>query len=286
MYPEIKTIKNNPSLKGSSNLIRDIEYSPAQGQKLDLLVPWAVGAEGHDEKFPLIVFLQGSAWMFPDTDYQLPQLSRLANEGWVVASIEHRNSLDGHPWPAFLEDTKAAIRFLRANADKYGIDPERVAMFGTSSGGNTALLVGVTGDEAEFKTAEYADQSDSVKAVVDCFGPSDLKNMFPDDVTGSFDAGAKALFMAVAGNNDPIAVEKVMSPINHVVNGKKYPPFLLLHGDADPVVPFSQSESMFKRLIDAGAEAELVRVEGAEHEGTFWSKELWDIIIDFLKKNL
>ena len=281
-YPEIKVFKSNPSLTGFARLIPGIQYSELSGQKLTIIQPWGAG---NGKKYPLVVFVQGSAWTFPDINYEIPQLSQLARMGYVVATIEHRSAPLGNPWPAYLEDTKCAIRYLRAHADEYGIIPERVCIYGTSSGGNTALLVGVTGDDERFKTAEYTDQSDAVQLVVECFGPSDLPKMIDLDPEKASD-GAKALMYGLAGNLIPEEVIVRMSPVNYVEAGKKYPPFMLLQGDADFVVPYDQSLMMFHKLIDSGVDARMVRVEGAEHEGNFWSQELVDEIFAFIKEKL
>ena len=168
---------SNPDLIGMADLYPDITYSTAQGQelKLTLLTPWRDrDHESAPPRHPLIVFVQGSAWTFPNVNYEIPQLAAWARAGYVVATVTHRNRLEGHPFPAFLEDVKTSIRFLRKNADTYGLDPHRVCIWGTSSGGNTALLVGLTGNDPAFKTQEYPEESDGVQLVIDCFGPTDM----------------------------------------------------------------------------------------------------------------
>lgn len=280
---EYKVFSNNPSLTGFARIVPDVVFSTETGVelKLTLLHPWNI--EG--KKYPLVVFLQGSAWTFPDVCYEIPQLSALARQGYVVATITHRNSLEGHPFPAYLEDTKTAIRFLRANADQYGIDPNRVCMWGTSSGGNTALLVGLTGDDPAFRTGEYAAFSDAVQLVVECFGPSDLPKMI-DPARAEADPEGAKLIMALKGDGDLLDVMRRMSPVNYVKKGEKYPPFLLLHGDADDVVPYAQSEEMLDALQDACVDARLVRIEGAPHEGSFWSDGLVEEIHGFIREKL
>lgn len=149
-------IARNPEMKGLTELFADIVYSEKQGEtlSLDLLVPWE--AYVHPEKrFPTVVFTQGSAWTSPCTGYEIPQLSRLSAEGFVVATVRHRSRENGYPAPAFLVDVKCAIRFLRANSEKYHVDSERIYAYGTSSGGNTALLLGLTGDMPAYRSEEY-----------------------------------------------------------------------------------------------------------------------------------
>ena len=212
---------------------------------------------------------------------EIPQLVQFVRAGYVVVTVQHRNSLDGHAFPAFLQDVKTAIRFLRAHADQYAIDPERVAIWGTSSGANASLLVALTPDDHRYKTAEYADQSDAVNAVVSCFAPTDVIDTFKnaDQVPGS-DILQYSLFGADRGKWDTI--KRQMSPLYQIQDGKEYPPFLLLHGDADKVVPYHQMEDMYHALQEHGVTVEAYRVKGANHERDFWSQRVYDIVKEFL----
>lgn len=283
-FPTIISIPNNPSMQGMAQVLPDIVYSTAGGeeQKLSLLLPW--GEEGEPRpKRPLIVFVQGSAWTTPNINYQLPQLSRYAQLGRAVATVTHRDSTRGHAFPAYLQDVKCAIRYLRHHADEYGIDSDRVCIFGTSSGGNTALLVGLTGDDPRYKTEDYAEQSDAVRAVIDCFGPADMEAM----IAGHEDEFAQnPLFMGLLGERSREELLRDMSPIREIEPGRVYPAFLLAHGDQDEAVPYEQSELMYRALIRAGCQAQLIRVIGAPHEGNFWSNRLFGLIADFLRDNL
>ena len=287
-YKEVKTIKCNPELKGMAVMIPDVIYSTAQGVdlKMQILTPWKSDVSSIQSAYPLIVFVQGSAWTHPDVYYQLPQLAQFAREGYVVATLTHRNSLEGHPFPAFLEDVKTGIRFLRKHASQYQIDPDRVGIWGTSSGGNTALLTGLTGDASRYKTKEYGEYSDSVKLVVDCFGPTDLT--FALNNLSNLEEGMKKIFDGLRGEDTAENLAKLMeiNPANHIKEGQSYHPFFLLHGNADTLVDYSQSELMYHRLSDAGAEVSLVCVEGAPHEGSFWSNELLDLIKEFIADNI
>ena len=277
-----RVIKTNPLLKGLSRITDNVVYSE-NGMVLRVIHPWKCEANSHI-KYPLILFIQGSAWTSPDMNFEIPQLSRYAAEGYVAATVTHRNCMDDIPFPAFLCDVKCALRFLRAHADDYSIDPEKVIVYGTSSGGNTALLLGMTGDDPRYKTHEYADQSDSVSAVVECFGPTDIFDL------GEFHkkkGGALDLIPHLLGGdeNSEIAQKNArdMSPLLIAEEGKAYPPTLIIHGDCDNVVPYeTQGEAMFRRLDELGYDASLIRVEGADHEGSFWSHELHGMILDFI----
>ena len=292
MMKKINVLKNNPTMEGQVKLVQNIMYSKACGVDLPmtLLLPWNLDDVNiKTEKKPLIVFVQGSAWTTPDREFEIPQLSAFARDGYIVATVEHRSALNGHAFPAFLQDVKCAIRYLRAHADQYGIDSERVAIWGTSSGGNAALLVGLTGDVLEYKTEEYTELSDKVCAVVERFGPTDLPAMSGMEEEDEPAISDISYIMAglCGGEMDKLPdVMKEMSPVNHVMKGKEVPPFLLLHGDSDTIVPYAQMTSLFDKMMECEYDVEAWKIEGAEHEGTFWSQEVYDVIGEFLKKHV
>lgn len=286
---KIIEIENNPTLEGMAKVVPDVVFStPVEGLdlKMQIIMPWHKEGE-LPKKCPTIVFVQGSAWKFPNVYTEIPQLSWFAREfGYVVATVTHRSCLDGHAFPGFLQDVKTAIRFLRAHADEYGVDVDRIGIWGTSSGGNTALLVGGTPDDPRYRTSEWAEFSDKVKCVVECFGPSDINHLLgrfpynPDaDKPGTW---YHNLFGGRMADRRDVMAE--MSPVNHVDGN--YPPSLLLHGDADPVVPYSEAEMMLDKLLENDIEASLIRVRGAIHEGNFWSNQLLQMVADFLKSHL
>lgn len=288
--PEIKSLPLNPSLKGFSRLDGNIPYSDRPGCTLDILLPWANqhrDALG-EVRYPLVVFVQGSSWTTPNRGSEIPQLSELSRKGFVVATVGHRSCLDGYRSPAFLIDVKTAIRFLRAHAREYSIDPERVAIWGTSSGGNTALLVGLTAGDERFRTDEYPDEPDAVKCVVDCFGPTDLEAMTDEDYVDLHE-DPDTIFAKLCGfplNEAMREQMRLISPMRYVEAGKRLPPFLILHGTGDPVVNYNQSERFYRKLIDCGYEATMFQVPGAPHEGSFWSVELVEAVHAYLMEKV
>ncbi|MBQ8087740.1 MAG: alpha/beta hydrolase [Clostridia bacterium] len=282
----IRVIPNNPSFEGLVDLKGDILFAQPDGQplKLHLLKPMKPsGGKG----YPLVVFIQGSAWTQPNQWWEIPQLARLAYRGFVVATVTHRSSFTAKS-PAFLVDVKTAIRFLKTHAQDYDIDPERVCAWGTSSGGNTALLVGMTADDPAFEAGEWQGVSTRVQAVVDCFGPTDLVRMM-DVQYKDVPADDHNVFVAMGGGTTADAIRPALrqvSPLYYVEPNKDFPPFLILHGDNDPVVLYSDTERLYERLNECGYSADLVRVTGAEHEGTFWSEPLLEIIFDFIQQQI
>lgn len=286
-YP-VTHVKNNPTQKGFAEITPDVVFSRAGGEevKMSLILPKPVEGADKRDRYPLIVFLQGSGWTAPCIYYQIPQMSWYAKNGYAVAMITHRDIRKGKaPANAFLLDSKCAVRFLRAHAGEYGIDPDRIAFWGTSSGGNTALLMALTGDDPRYKTDEYPDYSDAVKTAVDCFGPTDLVRLFQNRVTDP-DAESAAGRFCRAMEGDPMAFLREISPLLLLEEKEKLPPILLLHGDADPIVPYEQSEMMYHALLDGGHRAEMVCVEGAPHEGSFWTDEVMALVTDYLRRTL
>lgn len=287
MIPEIGRLPMNPLLTGQAEFRQHVVYSE-NGQELTLIIPWNHrDPRGPVEPSPLIVFIQGSGWTTPNLDYELPMLSRFAEEGVTVATVSHRSTKDGYPFPAFLQDVKCAIRYLRAHAEEYMIDRDKVAAFGTSSGGNTACLLGLTGDDPAYRTEEYPEESDRVCAVAECFGPMELVRLFGQRMEKD-PAGAEARLEAMFGPDRSLWNGKLaeFSPALRVKPGNKYPPFLLLHGTGDPVVPAEQMEIMYRSLKEAGANVSAFYVDGAEHEGNFWGPEVRRVIHDELTGRL
>lgn len=283
----IHEIKNNPSLSGQVRLIEDVTYAAVDGEalKLELLTPWTqrYPQDYTTQPRPLIVFVQGSSWRLPTFGEKIPQLVQFVKNGYIVATVQHRNSLDGHSFPAFLQDVKTAIRFLRANAQQYAIDPNRVAIWGTSSGANAAMLVGLTGDDPKYKTKDYTAESDAVSAVISCFAPMDIEDTFKYTAKVPGNDILKYCLFGVNKDKWP-QVMREMSPLYQVKAGKQYPPFQLFHGDADQVVPYHEMEEMYDKLKSVGANVEAYRVTGANHERDFWSQQIYDTAQQFLDK--
>ena len=280
------TLNSNTDFKNLSEVFPDIKYSNMDDEnlKLQLLLPWYDRLNPPKEKFPLIIFIQGSAWTTPNIYYEIPQLSEFSKMGYAVATIVHRDCTKNNPFPAFLKDVKTAIRFLRKESDVYNIDGDRVGIFGTSSGGNAALLTALTiGDERYF-SKEYSEYSDNVDYCIACFPPTDLLDLYTDE---SIDAGIRDLINLLSGNTastDP-SILKEISPF-HIINAeKKYPNILIAHGDKDELIPYSQGFKLYEKLKEFNHDVSFIKVNDAPHEGSFWSSEILDLFKEFIKDN-
>ncbi len=240
---------------------RNIEYIPNghERHKLDVFTP----TDANESVRPLIVWVHGGAWLGGSKD-NCPAV-RFVNRGYVVASINYRLSRHAK-YPAQIEDCKAAIRFLRAHAKDYGIDPNRVGVWGSSAGGHLVALLGTTGDVKQYDKGENLDQSSRVQAVCDFFGPTDFTLMSKFESTMDHDSPTAPEALLIGGpvqeNKD---LCKAANPITYVT--KDDPPFLICHGNKDPLVPHNQSVILDEALTQAKVESTLHIVEGGGHGG-------------------
>jgi acetyl esterase/lipase len=236
---------------------RDVVYGSAEGVDLKLDLYFLRTNDG--KPAPVVVFVHGGAWQGGDKTNVRGEAAgpELVKRGYVVASIDYRLA-PKYRFPAQIEDSKCAIRFLRANAAKYSLDSERIGIWGLSAGGHLVALMGLMDDKAGFEgKSGNAEQSSRVEAVVDMYGPTDLEAEFAEAQTESI---ARNVF---GSTNRTEAIFKRASPVTYV--RKDAPPFLILQGDKDTLVPATQSQELYDRLRAAGAPATLVVVKNAGH---------------------
>jgi acetyl esterase/lipase len=218
---------------------------------------------------PLVVYIHGGGWSggdrLSDGYYALAKV-RLLAQGIAVASIDYRLAPKNR-FPAQIVDAAYAVRYLRKNAKKMKIDPDRIAAFGTSAGGHLASLLGTVDSPGGFDVGALKDVSSRVKAVVSIAGPVDLSDSaFPP----ATDAGIQAAFGVPGGTaGHPALVQG--SPSTYVSPGDA--PFLIVHGTQDELVPYSQSVNFARLLQTAGVRAELVTVRGGNHALTMPGQE-------------
>ncbi|MSS88547.1 alpha/beta hydrolase [Eisenbergiella tayi] len=210
-------------------------------------------------------------------------------EAHVAASIEYRLSNSVH-FPAQIEDVKKAFRFLRAHADEYGIDPNRVAIGGESAGGNLATMVGVTNGSREFDIGEYTEQSSQVSAVINYYGPAFLKqkhgtqsmNGVPLPETTGYSRTIRLLGFDPEKEPDRAARTAAQYYIN-----KNTIPFFLAHGTGDTLVDISGSNEFCDILTQNNVPVEYYRIKNAAHMGMeFYQDEMSQRILAFLNKTL
>lgn len=223
-------------------------------QRLDLYLP----AKSTGVR-PLIVWIHGGGWLGGTKSFVTA--APLIGSGYAVASIEYRFSQDA-PYPAQIEDCKAAVRWLRAHAVEYEIDPKRIGAWGASAGGHLVALLGTTGEIRDFDKGENLDQSSAVQCVIDWFGPTDFIDWGGDKaVLNKADSMVSKLLGGPVPEKQELA--RQASP-RHFVSAKSAP-FLIMHGDKDPLVPLQQSEILNESLKKAGVASELITLKGSGH---------------------
>jgi acetyl esterase/lipase len=232
--------------------------------ELDLYLP------AGDGPHPVVLFLHGGGWRLgsrhlagPAYRGQTPTpFERVAQAGIAVASVDYRLSGEA-VFPAQLHDAKAAVRWLRARAGELGVDPDRIAAWGESAGAHLAALLGLVGDQAMEGDVGLAGTSSAVSAVVAWYAPTDLAAVAADLGVDPHDPATREAQLLGAPAVDVPELAAQASPVTHV--SPEAPPFLLLHGAADRMIPCVQSERLYDALVEAGVEAELDIYEDADH---------------------
>jgi acetyl esterase/lipase len=268
-----------PTRAAGARQFIDVPYVTGghERQRLDLYLP----PEGATR--PLIVWVHGGGWE-GGNKRNCPAKAMVAR-GYAVASLGYR--LSQHAiYPAQIEDCKAAIRFLRANAATYGIDPARIGVWGASAGGHLVALLGTTGKIRDFDKGEHLDQSSEVQCVIDWFGPTDFLN-YGDPPWEEGSDSAHGLVAKLFGG--PVSkrteLARRASPIYFVKPDA--PPFLIMQGDKDALVPLQQSETFHAALKKAGVESSLKVFPGAGHGGpAFTSPDALRLMTEFFDQHL
>jgi acetyl esterase/lipase len=233
---------------------RDLVYKTVNGAvlTLDLYCPEKVSGPA-----PVIVWIHGGGWRSGGKK-QCPAVV-LVPDGYAVASIDYRLSSTA-PFPAQIEDCKAAVRWLRANAAKYNLDPDRIGVWGMSAGGHLAALLGTSGGVPELAgSGDNMEYSSRVQAVCDVAGPVDLLALT--------ELGPKRMLAieGLLGGSPEKDKATSASPLHFV--SKDDPPFLIVHGEGDRVVPVEQSQRFYEELKKAGVNATLKILPGVGHQG-------------------
>ncbi len=243
---------------------RDVAFlAPDRAERLDLYLP-ATRPVG--TRSPAVVIIHGGGWSggSKSAKREFNIGTTLAKAGYVCASIEYRLQKKDR-WPTNIWDCKNAVRFLRKNAAKYGVDTEHIGVIGGSAGGHLALMVGLTSDEKKLETpAPYPGVSDRVQAVVDMYGITDVRTGKKTDPAGSPTEEHKS-WDGVFGDHTPIteADRALASPTSYLRPG--IPPILILQGTADTTVDRDQSINLDKRLTALKLEHQMMLIPGIGH---------------------
>lgn len=260
-------------------IYRDLAYVTGghPRQALDLYVP------DDGTALPLVIWVHGGAFRMGDKGDGVP--TELLDAGYAVASVNYR--LSQHAlFPAQIEDVKAAVRWLRAHAATYRLDPNRFGAWGPSAGGHLVAMLGTTGHLGTFDVGEHLAVSSRVQAVVDFFGPTDFLQMDaqrpPDGMIHDTPDSPESELVGGPIQAHPDRVARA-NPITYVTADA--PPFLIVHGNQDPLVPYPQSVLLHRALVEAGVPVIFYTVEGGGH-GNFDDPRVMEQTLAFLQQHV
>ena len=268
--------------QGETRISRDIEFARVGERRLqlDLYLP-----EG-SPKSPLIVYVHGGGWQGGSKD-DMP-LGRLVGLGYAVASVDYRLSTEAK-FPAQVHDLKAAVRYLRSHRADLGLPGiTEIAIVGSSAGGHLAALVGVSNGVKELEGSVGADlkSSSEVQATISLFGASNLQSILGQSTPQGLKMRLPALQLLLGGSpEEKPALAQLASPVNHL--DASDPPLLLIHGDADPQMPFAQSKELEASAQKVKAPVQLVTVAGGKHGGReFYDESHTALMANFLSRTV
>lgn len=294
-FPEDKTIvPNSLKLKGDDEpkfpmCFTDIAYNSSNPNlKLDILMPPVYVPEtgiNDQRKFPLLLWIQGSAFAKQEIGLHIPHLVEFARKGYVIAAIGYQGTEAGGVFPSTIRDTNCAIDFLLEHAEQYHINANQLFLWGESSGAYTAIMTAITQNDSFFFTGKAKQRH--FNGIIDFYGPTamqelDLAPSIQEHRSRNSWVGAYFNHQQINQNSSLI---KLADPRNHLK--KKLAPFLIFHGTMDMIVPFQQSILLKEKLDEFGIKNQFVTVEGSNH-GTdaFWSPKAQEIVLNFLKDNI
>lgn len=245
---------------------RDIVYDSKFGEnlKLDLAYPVDLPVEG--QLRPAVIYVHGGGFVRGNRQGYSNEIEQAASRGFVAITVDYRlaDGRDSHRFPAAVNDVGTAVRWLKANAGQYHVDPDRIGITGGSAGGNLALMVGLAPEVADRDAGRsYSEYDSSVKAVVNYCGPTDYLEM----VKARRKADPLHIKKYLKGKSvrQLKASAKKASPVYYL--DKDDPPVLTLHGDIDTVVPYANAKKLDKAMKEAGLNHQLIELTGADHPG-------------------
>lgn len=262
---------------------KDVVYDHQDGVDLRLQIITPEPYQYNGEKFPCILYVKGSAWMKQKLYTDVPLLSAMAGRGYVIAIVEYRSS-DIAVFPAQRNDAISAINFMRANADKYMVDPRNIFVWGGSSGAHVALFAGL-----EMKDKQVNAEVPEINGIIAYFPPTDVLHLKDDPTAASKgdEHSPEGLLLGKVAVWNASGKAKEASPLYYIKDNEKMPPVFLAHGTKDRVVPFSQADALANEMEKYGREYEFYALRNADHGSwQFWTKEMLDKVDAFIQKHL
>ncbi len=279
-----------PPVPAGVKAVRDVEFTqtPQGPLKLDIYIPETLP----EKPLPVLIHFFGGGWIMGNKNQiRFYDGQNYALHGFAVISIDYRLS-DVAKFPAQLHDCKAAIRWVRKHAGQYHFDPHHIGVFGGSAGGYMSSMIGVTGSIEELEGVlppDDAQYAGPVQAVVPFIGPSDMSQMDAQRLRFGrrYDREKSMVtdFLGGVISDVPELVQKA-NPISYIKPGM--PPFLIIHGDKDKIVPVGQSQILHEALVASEVESELLIVEGAGHGSmkAYRNEKIFEKVKGFFNRHL
>lgn len=269
-------------------LIREVEYAAPGGVPLHLniLIPVTRNAPG--KKYPCLVYVQGSAWREQDIYKSVCCLDAIAKKGFVVAIAQYRHSGQA-PFPAQIQDARSAIRFMRAHADEYCVDPGGIFIGGNSSGGHTAVFCALAEDGGEMDSGLFPGISAEVRGVLDYYGTVTLlmEDGFPSTTNHHTPEAPEGQLLGGIYVMEHRELAAKASAVTHITPDKKLPPICIFHGTKDRTANVRQSVELYEKLRACGKEARLYLIAGADHRTPeYWAGRAVDAAVGFMRECL
>lgn len=275
--------------------VHDVEYARPGGvpRVLQILIPSSRNAKAPKGErpasrfYPCIVYVQGSAWMTQDVYANLPCVARLADRGYVVAVVQHRESGVG-VFPDPVRDARNAVRFMRVHASEYGVDPTRMVVMGDSSGGHTATYAGILHDD-DTEHNLFPGVSAEVSCIVNYYGSTDftIEDANPSTPDHNLPTSPEGRVMGGIDLNENREARELLTVKCNIDESTLMAPIVSFHGTKDRTVNTRCSVLLHQHLVRTGHDSTLYLLRGADHGGPeFWTPEVLDIVDEFMRAHL
>lgn len=266
----------------------DVQYAEIDGTPLRLQIIYPFTRNEPEKVYPCLMLVQGSAWKQQKIYRSIGMYARLASKGFVVAVVEYRHSGIA-AFPAPLQDSKNAIRFMRIHAAEYHADPDNIFVGGGSSGGHMAVFCGIVQDGDEMDASLFPGVSARVNGIIDHYGALNgiMEDGFPSELFHHLANSPEGMEMGHVNLREHPELREKMTAECYITPQLDLPPILIVHGTKDRTINTMQSVSLFRKLKECGKEASLYLLEGADHGGgEFWTDELCELAASFMRSHL
>ncbi|HRP89803.1 MAG TPA: alpha/beta hydrolase [Edaphocola sp.] len=266
-------------------LDNDISYTQVPGwlgQATRDLKLSVIRHQDTSKKLPVLFWFAGGGWMDTHHNIHLPNLIHLAHKGYVIVGVEYRDS-NKINFPGQLQDAKAAIRYIKANADKFGVDVHKVIVMGESAGGHLASMLGVTNGLDQFEIGNNKEQNSNVNIAVPLYGVVSPLSAKQGSAIRDFDFVYRNLLGAEPENAPEL--NEAANPLSYINNNTV--PFLIFHGTKDVIVPAKDSQTLYDALQAQNIPSDFYELPDAEHmDPKFLQPEIMDLVDEFVQQHI